>query len=225
MKILCVSDHPDPIVYSDNIRRRFADIDLVISCGDLPFSYYDFIMSNLNKPLLFVFGNHNLAKLHYFERVRNNTVLLPMHKPYDEARPTGMIHVDGRVRKIKNLLIAGLGGSRIYNYGPHQFSESKMYFRIIKLIPRLVINKIFFGRFLDILVTHAPPAGIHDQPDPCHQGFHAFLWFIRTFKPKYLLHGHIHLYDQNARRSTNHEETAVVNTYNHTVITIEDKTR
>jgi predicted phosphodiesterase len=59
MKILCISDTTDPLVYSPNIAERYADVDCVISAGDLPLKYYEYILSSLNKPLYFVFGNHN----------------------------------------------------------------------------------------------------------------------------------------------------------------------
>ena len=36
MKILCVSDQIDPLIYSVNIKERYRDVDLVISAGDLP---------------------------------------------------------------------------------------------------------------------------------------------------------------------------------------------
>ncbi|MGH0052338.1 MAG: metallophosphoesterase, partial [Sphaerochaetaceae bacterium] len=60
MKLLCIADETDPLVYSKNIASRYADIDAVIAAGDLPLKYYEFIISTLNKPLFFVFGNHNL---------------------------------------------------------------------------------------------------------------------------------------------------------------------
>ncbi|MEL3900248.1 MAG: metallophosphoesterase, partial [Treponema phagedenis] len=66
MKILCVSDEIDALVYNHNIRGRYADIDLIISAGDLPMEYLEFIVSSLNKPLLFVFGNHNLNEFPYY---------------------------------------------------------------------------------------------------------------------------------------------------------------
>jgi hypothetical protein len=224
MKILCVSDHPDPVVYSENIKKRFADVGLVVACGDLPLSYYDFIASNLNKPLLFVFGNHNLTMLDHFEKHINLTAPGSVFnlKPPDEKKPTGMLYIDGTVRIQKGLIIAGLGGSMCYNYGLHQFKDFQMSLRILKLIPRLIFYRIFRGRFLDILVTHAPPEGIHDQPDLCHQGFRAFLWFMRRFKPRFLVHGHVHLYSQNADRVANYYRTKVVNAYNHTIIEIND---
>jgi Icc-related predicted phosphoesterase len=71
---------------------------------------------------------------------------------------------------------------------------------------------------VDILVTHASPKGIHDKEDRCHWGFDAFLWFMRTFKPKYLVHGHIHLYSLSDIRVTKYEGTQVINAYSHYVI-------
>ena len=36
MKILCVSDHKDPIVYSSQVKERFQGIDLILGAGDVP---------------------------------------------------------------------------------------------------------------------------------------------------------------------------------------------
>ena len=60
MRLLCVADHVDPFIYSNGLKTRFGKVDLVLSAGDLALGYYDFIISTLNKPLLFVFGNHDL---------------------------------------------------------------------------------------------------------------------------------------------------------------------
>ncbi len=222
MKILCVSDHIDPLVYSPSIKQRFADVELVLSAGDLPLSYYDFIMSTLNKPLLFVFGNHNLR-------------YMPLYTGYvdmfgkgrlegqgiDAYRPTGATYIGTRARREKYLLLAGLGGSLWYNGGENQFKEFQVALKILKLMPRLLYNRLRFGRFLDILLTHAPPFGIHDQDDHCHRGFKIFLWFMRWFKPKYLVHGHTHLYSASAPRISQYEQTDVVNAYDHVVIDVE----
>jgi hypothetical protein len=220
MKILCVSDHSDPVVYSDNIRKRFGDVQLVISCGDLPFSYYDFLTSNLNKPLLFVFGNHQLTMLEFYDKRSARPTGTFEYETIIDKKPPGVRYIDGKVIREKGLIVAGLGGSMDYNHGAHQYTNSQMMRRVIKLMPRLFFNRIFRGRFLDILVTHAPPSGIHDQPDLTHRGFAAFLWFIRRFKPAFLIHGHIHLYSQNEQRQTQYHKTKVVNAFNHTVIEI-----
>ena len=39
MKILCVSDYVDPLIYNQNVKEAFPDIDLVLCAGDLPMDY------------------------------------------------------------------------------------------------------------------------------------------------------------------------------------------
>jgi Icc-related predicted phosphoesterase len=109
-----------------------------------------------------------------------------------------------------------------YNRQDNQYTNFQMYLEILALVPRLVFNRLFRGRFLDVLLTHAPPQGIHDREDPCHRGFGAFLWFMRAFKPKYLVHGHIHLYDYSEARSSAYGATRVINAYSHCVIDTEE---
>jgi Icc-related predicted phosphoesterase len=221
MKILCVADHVDPLVYSASVKERYADIDLVLGAGDLPMSYLGFIASSLNKPVLFVFGNHNLEEMHRFKR---SGEIRPQqdHLSLNIQHSYGSTYVDLRSVRVKNLLIAGLGGSARYNNGDNQYTERQMWWRVARLVPKLLFNRIRYGRYLDILLTHAAPYGIHDKPDPAHVGFRPFLWLMRKFRPRYLLHGHIHLYDLNAERETQYEDTLVINVYDHYVLEIED---
>ena len=72
MKILCISDQIDPLVYSSNIKERYKDIDFIISAGDLPMEYLDFIVSSLNKAVYFVFGNHNLNEYGLYHGPKEN---------------------------------------------------------------------------------------------------------------------------------------------------------
>ncbi|MBN2508705.1 MAG: metallophosphoesterase [Spirochaetales bacterium] len=219
MKILCVADHVDPLVYSNQIKQRFKDIDLVLGAGDLNLEYYGFIVSSLNKPLGFVFGNHNLDHIHFYRKEYAPSFILP-----DVTRNTfGSVYLGARHWRVKGLLIAGLGGSRKYNNGPNQFTEYGMFMWMLKLIPGLLWNRLRYKRYLDILVTHASPYGIHDKEDACHRGFKVFLKFMDIFKPRYLIHGHIHLYDLNAKRSTRYRETIVINAYDHCIIDTEER--
>ncbi|MDR2493983.1 MAG: metallophosphoesterase [Spirochaetaceae bacterium] len=209
MKILCISDQIDPVVYTDAVKARFGDIDLILGAGDLPFEYLDFIVSSLNKPLLFVLGNHDpnpSRKKSPFQRTG--------------AASCGAIPIGSRIRVEEGLIFAGLGGSMRYNNGDNQYTEGEMRLSILKILPALLFNRLFRGRFLDVLLTHAPPFGIHDRPDRCHRGFKPFLWFMRTFKPKYLIHGHIHLYDLSETRVSRYHATSVINAYGHYVIDI-----
>jgi len=205
MKILCVSDQIDPLIYSSSIKQRYSDIDLILAAGDLPLDYLDFIVSTLNRPMCFVFGNHHIKDY-------------PSYKTGTFNDGTIGNYVDTRLCYEEGLIIAGLGGSMRYNSGENQFSDFQMYLKMFKLVPSMIFNRIFRGRCLDILLTHAAPRGIHDREDKCHRGFKCFLWFIKVFKPKYLVHGHIHLYDLSDIRTTKYNDTLIINAYSHYII-------
>ena len=219
MKILCISDHIDPQVYSPQIKERFSDVDLILAAGDLPLDYLDFIISTLNKPLFFVFGNHHTEDLRHYKTVWND----PMLQEDKNYMGCGAVHLGSKLKIEGKLILAGFGGSMRYNNGPNQYTEFEMYLEIFKIIPRLLWNRLKRGRFVDILLTHSPPLGIHDKKDKCHSGFKAYLWFMKTFKPKFLVHGHIHLYDLCEIRSTQWKNTTVINAYSHYLINTEEQ--
>jgi Icc-related predicted phosphoesterase len=225
MKILCISDQIDPLVYSNTIKDRFGDVDLVLCAGDLPLDYLDFIISSLNKPLLFVFGNHHVEDLRFFRRDGGFSPVYTWDEAAEIRRGTGAVHIGSRIQREGGLIIAGLGGSMRYNRGENQYTDFEMTLEIIKLLPALLFNRIFRGRFLDILLTHAPPKGIHDKEDRCHWGFKVFLTFMRLFKPKYLIHGHIHLYDISDIRVTAYQDTQVINAYSHFILETKRETK
>ena len=213
MKILAVSDKVEEVLYSPAIKRLFGDVDLVLGCGDLPFYYLEFITTMLRGPLYYVVGNHaNAIKKRY----------APQEK---WEYPGGCVNLDGQVVRYKKLLIAGLEGSMRYNNAPHfQYTEREMAFKIWSLTPMLLFNKVRYGRYLDILITHAPPRGIHDKEDRCHLGFRSFLTFMDRFRPRYLIHGHVHVYSPNQATESVYGETTVLNAYGHSVLEIDDDT-
>lgn len=219
MKILCIADHVDPIVYSNAIKERFKDINVVLSAGDLPMDYLGFVVSCLNKPLYFVFGNHNLKYLGQFNKKFDKGVISPNQR----NKTFGSTYVGFNVKydKKNDLIVMGLGGCKRYNKADNQHTEFDMYMHMVKLMPKLFFNKIFRGRYLDILLTHASPRGIHDKEDPCHVGFKSFKWFMRKFSPRYLLHGHIHLYNINEKKVTDYYNTRVINVYDHYVLDLD----
>ena len=220
MKILCISDHIDPLIYTNSIRQRFADVDIVLSAGDLPLDYLDFIVSSLNKPMFFVFGNHHLNEYNKYKGTQD------AYSDFEPAIPSGCgaVHVGTKVIYQEGLIIAGLGGCMRYNGEQNQYTEFQMKLEILKLLPALIFNRLFRGRFIDILLTHASPKGIHDKEDLCHLGFKSFLMFMRRFKPRYLVHGHIHLYDLSEVRTTKYLDTLVVNAYSHYLLNTDEKT-
>lgn len=210
MRALIICDKVEPRLYSPAIKERVGDIDLIISCGDLPFYYIEFIVSMLNKPCYFVFGNHgHLVEYHGEDWIRT-------------TGPGGGRNLHLRTVKEGPLLLAGLEGSMRYNNARHfQYTDSQMWANIIQLMPKLLWNRIVYGRWLDVLVAHSPPRGIHDKEDRAHQGFTSFLKFMKWFKPRYLLHGHIHLYRDNAITETQYAETNVINVYPFRILELE----
>lgn len=180
-KILLVSDQVDPRVYSPAIKQRFGDVEFVVSCGDLSYLYLEYIISSLNTSLYFVHGNHD----------KDPEITTGKPRSY----PLGGINLHRRVIKHQSLLLAGIEGSIQYNRETsYQYTQSDFWHLVFGLVPRLLINKVLYGRFLDIFVTHAPPDGIHDRSDFAHQGIKAFRWLITAFQPGCHIHGHIHLY-------------------------------
>ena len=96
-----------------------------------------------------------------------------------------------------------------YKDGKHQYTEWEMRMRIIKVFPKILMNKGF-----DILVTHAPAFGLNDGTDLPHQGFKVFRQLIEKYSPKYFLHGHVHMnYGRKHVRYDEYLDTKIVNSY------------
>lgn len=209
MKILTVSDRVLDSLYTANLRQNMPDIDLLISCGDLPFYYLDFLVSALDVPLIYVKGNHDQGPQYTADG----------RELYDV--PCGH-NLHGRVMNVDGLLVAGLEGSMRYRpNAPLMYNEREMRWQFSQLVPRLLINRSRYGRYLDIFVAHSPPFGIHDKKDLPHTGFKVFLTLLKMFKPRYMLHGHIHLYRSDTVRKTTFAETTILNIYPKMILDIE----
>ena len=210
MKVLAVSDKVVDQIYSSAISKTFSDVRLVLACGDLPFYYLEFIASSLNVPCYFVYGNHDLNVK------QTMSGLVTVHPP-------GWVNLDEQTVCANGLLLAGLEGSiRYHPDGVHQYSQDEMRWKAFKTVPKLLRNRLRFGRYLDILIAHSPPYGIHDGPDHVHTGFSVFLTLMERFRPRYLLHGHKHVYGPEPTRTTRHQ-TEVINVYPYRVIEIDER--
>ena len=85
-----------------------------------------------------------------------------------------------------------------------------------------ILKNIFnIFRGVDIVLSHASPAGIHDVDDGVHNGFKVFNKVITYFKPKLWIHGHIHLPNFMVYQDTVVEETTVSNTFGYRVFIFE----
>lgn len=208
MKILLISDKVTEQFYTPRVRERLAGVDFIISSGDLPFEYLEYLVTMTSLPLFYVVGNHG------WEVRRDERGRL--------VYPGGCHNLDGKVVVHKGLILAGLEGSRRYNDRPRfQYTEGEMMHKLWKLAPVLLLNRIRYGRYLDILVTHAPPFGIHDGRDLCHTGFRAFLRAMEWFRPRYLIHGHQHIYRPDTPWRTRYRDTLVINAYGYRLLEVD----
>ena len=199
MKILTISDRQEALFEDDAGWKTLGEIDLILSCGDLPPEYLSYLASKSNAPLYYVRGNHDLR--------------------YDSKPPYGCFDLHARMTTVEGIRILGIEGSRWYNGGPIQYTEHQMRMILLRLLPYIWLKK-----GVDIIITHAPPRYIHDAEDPCHRGFVSFRWLMRLFTPHYFIHGHIHAHfnDRLERISTYHR-SQVINTYGHFIFEIDSR--
>ncbi len=209
MRVLAVSDQVVDALYHPNVEEWLGPVDLILGCGDVPYWYLEFLLTTLRAPLYYVHGNHDPR----FEYTAQGG--LKMH-------PEGGMNLDRRTALDKGVIIGGLEGCVRYRPdGRHQYTQGEMRLRACTLLPYLLWNRARYGRWLDILIAHAPPFGIHHrETDRVHVGFKVYLDLMKYFKPRYLLHGHAHA-NRSEVRETRYENTTVLNVYPYRVIEIE----
>jgi Icc-related predicted phosphoesterase len=199
MKFLVLSDKIVTYIYSPIVRSRYNDVDVIIGCGDLSYFYLEYVVSALDKPLFFVRGNHDKVAEY------NGNVM--------RTHPHGGVDVHRKLAKHNGVLLAGVEGSLRYRLGRYQYSQAEMWNHVWSLVPGLIVNRLKYGRYLDVFVTHAPPENIHDQEDLPHQGIRAFRWLIKVFQPVFHFHGHVHVYRPDEITNTKLGRTEVVNSF------------
>ena len=192
MKILLISDTEERSLWDDwtaSTAERLADVELILSAGDLKAEYLEFLVTMLNVPLVYVRGNHDGM--------------------YDENPPEGCEDADGRLVEVEcgwgsfrqKVRILGLGGSMRYkDEAPDMYTEHEMEARIkraerdirkhrltdsllsiIRQDSKDGVEKEQFG--FDILLTHAPCRGYGDMEDLPHMGFECFNDLLNKYSP------------------------------------------
>ena len=196
MRILALADEELMMFWDYYVPGRLREYDLILSSGDLKAAYLSFVGTMARSPLMYVHGNHDTG--------------------YAVTEPEGCDCIDGDIVEYRGLRILGLGGCVWYRPGAHQYTQKEMRRRIRKR--RWKIAK--YGG-VDIVVTHAPPFGVGDSDDQAHRGFESFLELMDTYRPKYLLHGHVHMsYGMHLQRQREYHGTQVINVCEKYVIDI-----
>lgn len=199
MKILAIADKESKLLWDFFDKSLLEGIDLIISCGDLDPRYLSFLVTLSTVPVLYVHGNHD--------------------GKYVKIPPEGCVCIDDRIYVHEGVRILGLGGSMRYKPGPNQYTEREMRRRVRKLGFKLRR----YGGF-DILVTHAPAYQLNDGQDLPHQGFQVFRELLEKYRPRYFLHGHVHIsYGRRHKRYDRYQDTHVINAYEKCIFEFEDE--
>lgn len=198
MRILAIADEESKYLWDYYEEGKLEGIDLILSAGDLDPRYLSFLVTFSTAPVLYVHGNHD--------------------DKYEQIPPEGCICIEDQIYEYKGIRILGLGGSMRYRPGKHQYTDKQMARRVRRLWVALHRKKGF-----DILLTHSPAYQLNDGRDLPHQGFKVFRELLDKYKPKFFIHGHVHLnYGVKCRRYDKYGETNVINAFERCVIEIED---
>ena len=122
-KFLCISDI-DILnnMNMETLKDRFKDVDFIMSAGDVSNYYLDYLVSVLNKDMIYVNGNH----------VYHKDYPIPFAK-----------NIDGKFINYKGLRILGLDGSKVYSYPVTNPSSSSLHhFNVTSLSRRSSPNRI-----------------------------------------------------------------------------------
>lgn len=199
MKILAIADEESAYLWDYFEKSKLEGIDLIISCGDLAPEYLSFLTTLTSIPVLYVHGNHD--------------------EKYDRTPPEGCVCIDDKIYVHNGVRILGLGGSMRYSSGKYQYTEFQMMSRVRRLKLQLL-----FRRGFDILVTHAPAYQLNDGEDLPHQGFKSFRSLMEKYRPRFFLHGHVHMsYGRKHKRYDKYEDTHVINAFDRCIFEYEDE--
>lgn len=184
MRLLLIADNEHPALAEHLSRERFGHIDAIICAGDLPDDYLDRVITTFACPGFHVRGNHDAT-----------------------VEAGGWTNLHGRFVQFGPLRLVGYEGCRRYSPNNRvQSTDGEMWRTVVKTLLRWWLKKP------DIVVSHAPPLGIHDGEDHAHIGFNAFRWLLQRFQPAFWIHGHQHLaYNPLANRIDKVGATTVIN--------------
>ena len=168
IRILAMSDEPDPSLDSPATRAGLGEVDLIIGAGDLQPEYLSFVGDAFGVPLHYVRGNHDVGSA-WTETERS---LLPEPMP------------DATVVTEEGLKLIGFSGSPIYSGRGLEIGNLAMWRTAVRGWLRAR------GARPVLVVSHAPPRDVNDDSDLAHRGFPAFRWLTDRLAPPLWLHGH-----------------------------------
>ena len=96
------------------------------------------------------------------------------------------------------------------------YTEKEMAKRIERLKSTIRLYNGF-----DILLTHSPAKDFGDLEDLPHRGYECFNELLLKYKPRYMIHGHVHgNYGQFERVQVHPSGTIIINAYDNYNLTV-----
>jgi len=193
IRLLAVSDAPDPALEQAVNREGIGSIDGIVGCGDLDESWLNFLGDAFHAPVVFVRCNHDRGGAW-----RHGQKMAPL------ALPSG--HTD----RLAGVAIGGLAwpGVDDAGNGRHPWLAWR---DALGLAWRIVVARAGRRGEPVLVISHAPPEGVGDvATDPYHRGFGAYRWLLERLRPPLWLHGHTTTASVNELR-VDEASTSVIN--------------
>lgn len=174
IRLLAVSDAPDPALEHEVNRQAIGQLDGIVGCGDLEPSYLGFLADAFHVPVAFVRGNHDRGG-----RWRATA----------REAPTAM--ASGRLTELGDITIAPFSWPGLRSDQVALRDERGAWWDVFRAARQLVIRRLRRERGPVLIVSHAPPRGVGDAAtDPYHRGYAAYRWLLDRLRPPLWLHGH-----------------------------------
>ena len=148
MKILVISDEESKYLSEYYHENDLENVDLILSVGDLPYSYLETIKTNIKKPLFYVKGNHDIYKTSLFDKEL----------------------IEWKSIEVFGIRIIGIGCQK---RNGQILSEAEMRKKLKRLYRK---NK--HNTRVDIIISHYPALGIGDGQDTTHRGYQSIREFV-----------------------------------------------
>src|SRR6476646_6056504 len=144
LRLLAVSDIPDPALEYEMNRVGIGRIDAVVGCGDLEPGYLGFLGDAFGVPVAFVRGNHDRGG-----QWAESAADAPQHL------------ASGHLVQIDGITVVPLEWPGL-KPGTAQRDETRAWLDIVRTSTGLVGRRLS-GRSSPVLVvSHAPPRGVGD---------------------------------------------------------------
>lgn len=174
IRLLAVSDAPDPALEHEVNRQALGRLDGILGCGDLEPSYLGFLADAFHVPLAFVRGNHDRGG---------------QWGAMSEEAPTPM--ASGRLTELGGVTIAPFSWPGLGRGQAALRNERKAWWDVFRAARQLFVRRLLRRHGPVLIVSHAPPRGVGDTAsDPYHLGYAAYRWLLNRLRPPLWLHGH-----------------------------------